>query len=179
MKHSFISVLLLLAAAGIYGQDNRVSLTGGYSFAIIKDVDTQGSGWNFHGLYEFNRVGDNLAHGVSIGVIHFTASADDRSAEVTTWPVCYAPKLLFGSGAFKAFVKVAVGLHTTKVINKGPALTTDDMDFGFFGGLGAGVEYLFNEKFFVNAEYELAFLSNSYYQDGMINNISLGLGLRF
>jgi hypothetical protein len=179
MKQSFFLALLMLAEVFSYGQDNRVSLTGGYSFAVIKDVDTHGSGWNIRGLYEFNRVGDNLAHGISIGVIHFKASSDDRSSEVTTWPVVYAPKLFFGGGSFRGFVKIAVGLHTTRVITEGPALTSDDMDFGFFGGLGAGVEYLFNEKFFINAEYELDFLSNSYYKDGLINNISLGLGMRF
>jgi hypothetical protein len=179
MKHPFFIALLLLAATGTYGQDNRISLTGGYSFALIKDVDTRGNGWNIRGLYEFNRVGDNLAHGISIGVTHFTASSEDRSSEVTTWPVCYAPKLFFGSGSFRGFIKIAVGLHTTRVVTEGPALAVDDMDFGFFGGLGAGVEYLFNEKFFINAEYELAFLSNSYYQDGLINNIVLGLGMRF
>lgn len=168
-----------MALVCTYGQDNRISLTGGYSFAIIKDVDTHGSGWNIRGVYEFNRVGDNLAHGISLGAIHFTAASEERSSEVTTWPVCYDPKLFFGSGSFRGFVKIAVGLHTTRVKTEGPALTVDDMDFGFFGGLGAGVEYLFNEKFFINAEYELAFLSNSYYKDGLINNISLGLGMRF
>jgi hypothetical protein len=179
MKHSFLLPILLFAAAGAYGQDNRISLAGGYSFAIIKDVDTRGSGWNVRGLYEINHVGNNLAHGILLGVVHFKASTDDRSSDVTTWPVCYAPKLFFGSGSFRGFAKIAAGLHTTRIKTEGPAVTVNDMDFGFFGGLGAGVEYLFNEKFFMNAEYEVVFLSNSYYKDGVINNISLGLGMRF
>jgi hypothetical protein len=35
------------------------------------------------------------------------------------------------------------------------------------------------ENFFINAEYEIAWASNSYYKDGWINSAMGGIGFRF
>jgi hypothetical protein len=32
---------------------------------------------------------------------------------------------------------------------------------------------------FLNAEYELAWLSNTYYKDGLINSAMVGIGVKF
>jgi hypothetical protein len=39
--------------------------------------------------------------------------------------------------------------------------------------------FLLKENIFVNAEYEIAWASNSMYKDGWMNNISGGLGFKF
>ena len=36
-----------------------------------------------------------------------------------------------------------------------------------------------NEKVFINAEYEIAYASNSWYKDGWMNTIMAGLGFKF
>jgi hypothetical protein len=35
------------------------------------------------------------------------------------------------------------------------------------------------EKLFLNAEYEIAYVSNSFYDDGWLNSVMFGLGIKF
>jgi len=36
-----------------------------------------------------------------------------------------------------------------------------------------------NDKIFLNAEYEFAYMSNSYYVDGLLHSVMLGVGIKF
>ena len=51
-------------------------------------------------------------------------------------------------------------------------------DAGFYGGLGADLIKEFNDKITATLEYEWVYLSNSYYRDGFINSINLGVGCK-
>ena len=54
----------------------------------------------------------------------------------------------------------------------------ETQDTGFYGGASLGAMYSFNEKVFINAEYEWTYLSNSYYRDGEVQSAMIGLGFR-
>jgi hypothetical protein len=98
--------------------------------------------------------------------------------EINTIPIYYAPKFLFGSKSLEGFVKGALGMQFSDLKRTG-AFTGSDNDSGFYGGLGLGGMKTFKEKFFINAEYEWAYMSNSFYKDGFVNSFMLGLGVRF
>jgi len=51
-------------------------------------------------------------------------------------------------------------------------------DFGFYGGGGAGLMYFVNESVFINAEYEVAYMTNSFYRNGVMNSVLLGIGVK-
>lgn len=51
-------------------------------------------------------------------------------------------------------------------------------DAGFYGGLGAGVQKEISDKITLNLEYEWAYQSNSYYSDGFINSVMLGVAFK-
>ena len=177
----FIAVILLLAGTVAWTQESLVTFSGGYAFANLSESETNATGWRINGLYEFNPQGGKLAHGISFGFISTaaTASAEDAEYNLHTWPLYYAPKIMFGKDKFKAFVKGAMGLHFSNYKRTGSAGEVDFNDTGFFGGASAGVMIFIKENIFINAEYEWAFMSNSDIQNVMMNSAMGGLGIRF
>ena len=55
----------------------------------------------------------------------------------------------------------------------------DTGDSGFYGGLGTGITINISELVLMNLEYEWAYLSNSWYRDGFMNSVMLGIGFKF
>ena len=121
-RNIFLAVLVLLSMKAI-SQENMVTLSGGYSFANIEDIDEKGTGWRINGLYEFNPWGGIFAHGVSFGYINLSATegvgqqAIDIS--VNSFPIYYAPKVMFGNERFKGFVKGALGMQFASLKREG------------------------------------------------------------
>ncbi len=180
-KTIFIAVLVLVTMQA-NSQENMVTINGGYSFANIEDRDTKGTGWRINGLYEYNPQGGMLAHGVSFGYINLTSeeAGISQSGKVTvnSFPLYYAPKLMFGGDRLKAYVKGVLGMQFASLKWERYA-ELDDSDFGFYGGGGAGIMVNLGEKIFINAEYEIAWASNSWYKDGWMNTAMGGIGFKF
>jgi hypothetical protein len=183
MKTTLLIASLLLLSFHTWSQENIVTLSGGYSFATIEDTDVKATGFRINGLYEFNPQGGILAHGISVGYISMsaeeTALAQTISYKINSFPVYYAPKVMFGSDKFKVFIKGALGAQFAWFKREGMAVELKDNDFGFYGGGGGGLMYFVKENIFVNAEYEIAWASNAWYQDGWINTAMGGIGIRF
>jgi hypothetical protein len=178
MKKNLMFIFLILMSVSAISQENMFTLGGGYSFATIEDTDIKGTGFRINGLYEFNPMGGKFAHGVSFGYIGLKATEGETDYTINSFPLYYAPKLMFGNEKINAFVKGAIGMQFAK-LKKERAVNLEDSDFGFYGGGGAGVMFFLSEKIFINAEYEIAWASNSWYKDGWMNTASGGLGFRF
>jgi hypothetical protein len=183
MKKNFILTIILFLTIGTSAQENMMTISGGYAFANIEDAANQGTGWRVNGLYEFNPAAGPFAHGVSFGYISIS-SEDEEGAlaatyKINSFPIYYAPKFMFGSEKFKGFVKGALGMQFAGLKRTGTATELSDNDFGFYGGGGAGFMVLLGDKFFINAEYEIAWASNSFYKDGWMNTAMGGIGIRF
>jgi len=179
---STVLVFTLLVTLG-FSQENMVTLSGGYAFATIEDSDVKTTGWRISGLYEYNQAGGKWAHGFSFGYVSLSGerkeSLQTTQYDINTWPIYYAPKFLFGGETFKGFIKGAIGWQISNFKRSGTLATISDNDGGFLGGGGVGAQYLLNEKIFLSAEYELVWMSNSYYKDGWLNTASLGVGIKF
>jgi opacity protein-like surface antigen len=184
MKNYLMLIALAFLTLTAWSQENRFSLNGGYVFANVEDIDTDATGFRINGHYEFNPGGGKVAHGFSFGYIGTTAEyagslGPAADYKINSWPFYYAPKLMIGSGSLQGFIKGAVGMQISGIKRTGPLVESKDSDFGFYGGLGAGVMKSFGEKMFINLEYEWAYLSNSYYKDGFLNSVMLGVGVKF
>lgn len=185
MKNILLICGLIFGTFSLFSQESMVTLSGGYAFANIEEVETGSSGFRINGLYEFNPNGGKIAHGLSFGYIGTSATATINSNEtadyqLNSWPIYYAPKFMFGGEKFKGFVKGALGIHFSGYKRTGVAGgELDTNDTGFYGGASLGAMYLLSEKMFLNLEYEWAYLSNSWYRDGFMNSAMLGLGFRF
>lgn len=183
MKKNILIVFMVMLAVQAFSQQNIITLSGGYSFANIEDVDKKATGWRINGLYEFNQFQGPVAHGLSFGYIFVSATetgavAQSTETRVSSVPIYYAPKFMFGADKFKGFVKGALGMQFSNLHRDG-AISVSDNDFGFYGGGGGGIMFNVNEMVFINAEYEIAWLSNSYYRDGWMNTAMGGIGIRF
>lgn len=187
MKNYILIIAVLLFSAPAWCQENLFTLSGGYSFANVEEVDTDATGWRINGLYEFNPNAGSVAHGINIGYIATSADfegaigQDNVSSEykINSVPIYYSPKFLFGKGSTKGFIKGALGIQRSYLKRTGTLTEWTADDFGFFGGAGIGLMKGFGEKVFINLEYEWAYMSNSFYKNGFMNSALLGIGIKF
>lgn len=183
MKRNLLTITLICLCAVAMAQENRFSLNGGYVFANLEDVETEATGWRILGLYEFNPNEGGLTHGFAVGytgtTADFTSGTTNSNYDINSWPIYYAPKFSVGKGNLKGFVKGALGTHITSFKRTGTLTELTSTDMGFYGGVGAGGMLNLGEKLFISAEYEWAYMSNSYYRDGFINSAMAGIGFRF
>jgi hypothetical protein len=182
MKKNILIICLALFSFKAFSQENMMTFSGGYASANIEDTDTKGTGFRISGLYEFNPVGGKFAHGVSFGYINLKASEtvlqQTTDYTINSFPIYYAPKVLFGSEKFKGFVNGAIGAQFAGFKSEG-ILSLSDNDFGFYGGGGAGIMIFLKENVFINGEYQIAWASNNWYKDGWISTINGGIGFKF
>lgn len=179
--------LLLILTVCVFGtaaaQDKMLTISYGDVSTDFEDTTNDPSGWRLNLSYETGAKGGNLLHGVAIGYIETTADVTTQAQtshyKLKSLPIYYAPKYLFGKKAFKGFVKGALGIHFSDYQRSGAAGDVDTNDTGFYGGASLGAMFMFNEKVFINAEYEWAYLSNSYYRDGEVQSAMIGIGARF
>ena len=186
-------VLTLTLASFVFigfSQENLVSLSGGYSWLNIDaseyvsdDHKIKASGWRINGTYDFNPNEGAVAYGFSLGYISVTGSysglTDTADYKVSSIPIYFAPKYLFGNEKIKGFIKLAIGGQSATLKRTNSAGETSASDFGFYGGAGGGLIYFVHEVVFINAEYEIAFATNAYYVDGIMQSAMFGIGVKF
>lgn len=183
MKRKLLTITLMCLCGIAMAQENSFALSGGYTFSNIEDVDTEATGFRINAVFEFNPGAGSFSHGFALGYIGTTAdntsNAENSEYKINSFPIYYAPKFTIGKGNLKGFVKGALGTHITGYTRTGTIGEITSTDMGFYGGLGAGAMLNLGEKLFINAEYEWAYMSNSYYRDGFINSAMAGIGFRF
>ena len=182
MKRNLLTITMMCLCVIALAQENSFSVSGGYAFGNIEDVDTGASGFRINAVFEFSPGATSFSHGLAVGYIGTTADfrsgTENTNYTLNSFPIYYAPKFTIGQGNLKLFVKGALGTHITGFKHTG-ALEITSTDMGFYGGLGAGIMLNLGEKLFLSAEYEWAYMSNSYYRDGFINSAMAGIGFRF
>ena len=184
-------IIIAILSIGFYGisQENIIIISGGYSWANLQDIeydgapDLQGTGWRINGTYEFNAGEGPVSYGVSIGYINLGANYENILGEtvelkISSLPIYFAPKFMFGKNKFKGFIKGALGAQSAwfKRTSTGEISAST---WGFYGGGGAGIMIYAKENIFIKAEYEIAYASNTYYKSGWINTAMGGIGFKF
>ncbi len=184
MRNTFLVFVVLTFVVPASAQQNLFTVSGGYVFANIKDVEASADGWRINGHYEHQpRVG-KVHHGFSVGYIKvFTDQTDTSGSEIIeskysirTLPFYYCPKILIGEGSLQGFVSGAFGMQFSTLKRTGTLDDFETTDAGLYTGFGAGLRKTFNTSTFINLEYELAFSTNNYYNDGLIHTAMLGFG---
>jgi hypothetical protein len=183
MKRIYLILILSCLALYSFAQENGVIISGGYSFATIENSDTKVPGWRINGVYEYNPLQGPWAFGIAIGYMGLSTSetvvgSGTVDYKIGTVPIYFAPKFLFGNDKIKGFIKGAIGTQNSHFTRTGIVEVTSH-DWGFYGGGSAGVNLYLSDMFFLSAEYELAWLSNTSYKDGLMNSAMLGIGVKF
>lgn len=181
MKRIFILLTFFVMCWSANAQQGALTLSGGYVFGNSADTDNSLGGYRINALYEYNPTLGKFSHGFSFGYLHATSEDDGGTIteKITSWPIYYAPKYRFTTGKVKPFLKGALGVQFSSLKREGPAIELKANDTGFYAGAGAGVEVDLKDNIFLAVEYEWAYCSNSYYNDGFVNSAMGGIGFRF
>ena len=194
MKRFFITITLVSIAFLGFSQENKVNITGGYAWLNASDNDYNNSendiktsGWRITGTYEYNPNEGKVAYGISMGYIGMSGSyngtadsAYTADYNVSSIPLYFAPKFLFGNDRVKGFIKLTIGgirtdfERTTSTGNDVAAAA-----YGFYGGGGAGLEIAVSESVYIIGEYEITYVSSSYYSGSLLQSASGGIGVKF
>ncbi|MCK5369841.1 MAG: hypothetical protein KAQ62_14875, partial [Cyclobacteriaceae bacterium] len=131
---STILTIVLFAITSAWSQENMLTISGGWAFSNLEEAEVDATGFRINGIYEFNPNEGKFSHGISFGYIGTSAdSSGIQGAEfnLNNWPIYYAPKVMFGSGKFKAFVRGALGIHFSSYKRTGGAYEIKSNDTGF------------------------------------------------
>jgi hypothetical protein len=163
--------------------DELFTISYGDVSTDFEDANTDASGWRVNLSFEGSKERANVLHALVIGYMETTAdvttAAQTTNYKIKTLPIYYAPKYVLGEGAFKGFLKGAIGWQFSDYQRSGALGNIESSDNGFYGGASAGLMLMATDTVFINAEYEWAYLSNSYYRDGEVQSTMIGIGFRF
>ena len=173
-----------------FSQESLINLTGGYSWMKLddseyfsEDPNITGTGWRINATYDFNLNEGPVAYGFSVGYISVDASysgvTDTADYKMSSVPFYFAPKYLFGNEKFRGFIKVMLGAQSASLKRTTSTGEITASDFGFYGGAGAGLMFFVTEMVFINTEYEIAYVTNNYYRNGLMQSAMLGIGVKF
>lgn len=164
-------------------QENSVTISGGYAFANSEFGDGKITGWRINGVYEYAPYQNNFGHGIAFGYIStkesVTSLLQTLDYKYNAFPIYYAPRYSFGKDKFKIFINGALGMHFSNYKQTGAILQVSGKNAGFYGGLGAGIIFNITEAFYIDVEYNWAYMSNSFYKNGFMNSAMFGIGFRF
>lgn len=184
MKHYLLLLSILFVSAQGFAQKKYYTLGGGYVFAGIENSSHGTTGWRLNGTLEFPSPHGMTMHGVNLGYIHTSTEITEMSGgqpvqskyTISTWPLYYAPKFMIGMDKIQGYIKPVFGMQFSSLKRTGTLETATSSDAGLFAGIGAGGMYNFTGDLFMYLEYEWAYQSNSYYNDGFVNSIMIGVG---
>jgi hypothetical protein len=184
MKH-LIAFLLVLGSFAALGQENNLSLTGGYSTTTGNVAGSAPTGYKVSLNYDFQSTGETWSVGGAVGYIGLDGTATvsglgTSTYKITSIPVYAVAKYYVGSEKFKVFARLAIGSHFSSGSYSGPVVTLKDTSaIGMSFGGGAGINFWLSEKIFLTADYEYLWLSNAISDTGGVSSASGGIGMRF
>lgn len=150
---------------------------------MLKSEKTDNSldGYFVSGAFEQINYDGDMAGGFRIG--YLSTNEESEKADVSmlyySMPFTLFGKYYFGPAKFRGYVLGEFGIQFSRFEYTGSTLRLSDNDAGFLGGLGLGGQFYLNEKTFFNLAYTFNLWGNSYYQDGFLHQIKLGIGFQY
>lgn len=173
-----ITVLIFLITAA-YCQSSSIIVNGGWATAAPDDSDLSFDGFKAGIQYEYVMGDNHWATGGSFHYLGFKDSGNITTTHYRSLPLSFYGKYLIGKNKLQGYLKGVTGMQF--FMAKRETLTGEELkdhDFGFTLGTGAGVNYTMNEKIFLNLDYELLYLTNAFYDKGLTNAITVGVGFK-
>ena len=175
-KFRILLTLFFGAVSMAYGQENIGLLQGGYASGNGSAAPT---GYKINAAWEFQPMGDRWTMGGSIGYIKVSAKEAGSSFDVSSVPICFVSRMMFGGESFKVFVRGSLGTHISTLSYSGALVSTSESQWGMVGGIGGGLMFYTSETMFLSADYEWLWISNAFANSGSIGTASLGIGFKF
>ena len=93
-------------------------------------------------------------------------------------PVALFGKMYFGSETFRGYVGAGFGIQFSNINYFTENGQVTAFESGFLISGMAGANFYLSESILLNANYSINYLGNSYYQDGLAQNINIGIGFQ-
>lgn len=175
MKNIILFSTFMLSAVVLYSQKSVISLNAGYLISSdrINDQVGTGNGWRAIGTFQKSLQNEKWSIGISTGFMKERYSTSFATPEIPEFdiqsiPIFVSGKYYIGEKQWKGYLKGSAGLNV--IIN---------YEAGWLSGIGMGLEYPFNQKLFLNTEYEAILWQNSFYGMRLIHSANIGIGYKF
>jgi len=184
MKKINISILVFLMTATItlaqYQPGSRLlTVTGGWSLMNIEESSNSVGGFETGLSLEQTSFNGKWAYGASWTFVQIKEDVASDRAFYRTGPLTFQGKYLFGGSGAKGFVQTNLGFHNSRVTWNGTRADLQSWDYGFALGAGGGIQKYISEKAFVTMGYNIKWLQNSFFKDGLLHTFYGGLGFQF
>lgn len=172
------------ASAGLERDDSMLSLHGGYAFAWADEVAGSVTGWTANGWYERMAFNGDYALGVWAGYMTIgwgqESSNNPVEANFASVPAVITLKYFLGDSESSAvgYGGGGLGLHYSHFNGATNDFASDESRVGIAGTLHLGGMFFMGEKLFLDANYTLLWLTNTFYSKNFANTINVGIGLR-
>ena len=157
-------------------------VNGGTQFLDPEDTEQSLDGFSGGFSYEHSSWNGKWSGGFSLSYLSSQTkddSSSSRTVNFTSVPLTLFGKYNFGSSKVRGFLRGNVGVHTSKIESAGERAGLTDWDAGFVVGAGLGANLFMSKTMLLNAGYHFAYLSNSFYRDGLVHSLQLGIGFQF
>jgi hypothetical protein len=184
MTSRFLLIFLLIilidskASAQLEQGASIIQAGGGWSSVIISSNSETAAGYIINGTYE-NWLVVPVGIGGSIHYLHVRQENDIGTAEGTSLPLFLDAKYYFGRSRLRIFVIGSAGFQFSwrkLESTSGSGNEGSDHDAGFAAGFGTGLVYNVNPGILLNLNYNLNWMNNAYYSNGIANTVSLNVG---
>jgi hypothetical protein len=175
-----IAVFATNASAQFKNWSEQMSFNGGYASLVGETTGNTLDGYAFDFTYEQVNMDGTLSGGVLISYLagHDDDKENERRLNIYSLPILLQGKYFFGSDMVKGYLQGGVGLQFSRIEYSGKNLLLQDADTGFAMLLGLGGNIFTDEKIFINAAYNFSYLNNSFYRDGIVHLLKVGIGFQ-
>ena len=175
-----IFVFSATALAQFSSFSQLISFNGGYATLVAEETGNTMDVYAFDFTFEQVNMDGNLAGGVMITYLNAQDVVENENwhTNYQSIPILLQGKFFFGTPHLKLYFQGGLGVQFSRIEHAGPALLLADSDAGFAAGIGAGGNLFLGKKLFINAAYNLNYLSNSFYQDGIVHLFKIGIGFQ-
>ena len=183
MKKYLLLLVGITVSTVTFSQTKSFILTGGWAAALPNYSDASINGFKLGGQWEKANIQEHYGWGIEADYINFTQTGPKPAANSQnryhTIPLTFYGKYLIGNDKLQGYAKVGGGFQFSKISSETPSVYLSDHDFGIALTAGAGVYYTLTEYLYLNVDYGFLYISNSTYNSGMINSVSLGVGFKY
>lgn len=174
----FAIAICLQANAQLDEGASIIQAGGGWSSVIIESNSETARGYILNASYE-NWLAAPVGIGGSVHYLHVRQENERGSAEGTSLPLYLDAKYYFGKSRLRVFVIGSAGFQFSwrKLEGTDNGNEGSDHDAGFTAGFGTGLVYNVNPGILLNLNYNLYWMKNAYYSNGIANTISLNVGI--
>lgn len=176
-------IMLFLFTSETKAQEVKFGFGAGQGLVKGEQSKERVAGIRYHAFYDYQPYRSFLSFGFSASHLqtntNFQRNQQDFNEQIRLIPVAFVPKLMLSENDSKAFVKGMIGAQHIRSVTTSSSSSRKLQEFGFYGGLGAGVELAINSFLFTVIEYELGFVGSRLVNNPMIHSGQVALGIKF